>query len=141
MSELFLDTGVLVGAASQADAQHLASRRILARVVQREWRRVYTSDLVLAEALNFAARKMKRLEAADAILGLVFGRKEAPPVVSDVLRVHGGRLATAIDRFRAEFKAGLTLTDWSSVVLMKELRIDEIATFDRGLNQFVRTIS
>lgn len=141
MTELFLDTGILVGVSSAADAQHTRSREILRRVVEGEWRRVHTSDFVLAETLNFVARKIKRPEAAEVVLGIVFGTRESPPAVSGVLRVHGGRLATSIHRFRSEFASGLTLTDWSSVVLMEELGIEHVATFDAGLKPFVRTVS
>ena len=102
---------------------------------------MYTSDFVLAEALNFVARKIKRSDAAETILGLVFGTSEAPPVVTDVVRVHGGRLAAAIERFRTRFEAGLTLTDWSSVVLMDELGIRQIATFDSGLKPFAKAVA
>lgn len=132
MSRLFLDTGIFVAAVSATDEHHAAARSVLRRISAREWESVYTSDFVVAEALNYVARKIRRREAADLVLALAFGADDAPAFVSSVVRIHGGRFAAAVELLRSKFARGLSLTDWTSVVAMEEMRIGHIATFDGG---------
>jgi len=132
---LFVDTGVLLAAVLADDPGHAAARRILEDADR--WRGFHTSDYVLAEGLNFIRQKVRRKDAADSFLALAFGTNEDPPIVDEVLRVHGGRFAAALQRYRDEFDRGLSFTDWTSVVLMEEERLGAIATFDRGFHGIV----
>lgn len=132
MTRLFLDTGVLVALVNPRDACHARATAILDRIVEREWASVHTSDLVVVETMNFIARKFRVPGPADAVTGYVFGVDGAPPVVTDVTRVHAARFATTAARFRRHFADGLSFTDWSNLVVMEEERIRAIATFDGG---------
>lgn len=132
MTRLFLDTGVLVALVNPRDAHHARAAAILDRIVEGEWKSVHTSDLVVVEAMNFIARKLRVPGPADAVTAYVFGADGAPPVVTDVARIHAARFATTATRFRKHFDSGLSFTDWSSLVLMEEERIPQIATFDGG---------
>lgn len=132
MTRLFLDTGVLVASVAPRDAHHEAAWRILDRVAAGEWSSVHTSDYVVAESMNFIARKVKSKGAAEALADHVFGSTRGPAVVTSVLRIHSGRFATAAASFRKHFDEGLSFTDWTSLVVMEDERIGQIATFDRG---------
>lgn len=137
MTGLFLDTGVFVALVHKGDKQHQPARRLLDQIADGAFSGVYTSDYVLAEAWNFIRMKIRRQEAAETVSRLAFGRSNAPPLVTEILRVHGHRFAAALARYREEFERGLSFTDWTSVVLMDEARIGTIATFDRGFTGLV----
>lgn len=136
--DVFLDTGVLLAAVLPDDPNHPDAVRILE--ASEGWRSAQTSDHVVAEGLNFIRQKVRRRKVSEDLIGLVFGQEEKPPLVDDVLRVHSGRSAAALDRYRREFDRGLSFTDWTSVVLMDEEGLDAIATFDRGFKGLVDVV-
>lgn len=101
------------------------------------WTTVHTSDHVLAETLNYLRVKAPHPEHIASVLGLVFGTEDLSPVVTDVLRVHSGRFARALELFQDRFDQGLSFTDWTSVVCMEDEGIGEIATVDEGFEGLV----
>src|ERR1051325_10629392 len=56
--KLFLDTGFFIAAINTGDARCAQARAIAARLQEREWSSVHTSDYVVAEALNFAQGRL-----------------------------------------------------------------------------------
>lgn len=71
---------------------------------------------------------------------LAFGSKDVPPLMRSVSRVHSARFAAAVERYRNEFDRGLSLTDWTSVVVAEDEGCDEIATFDAGFRSLLRVV-
>ena len=140
MPSLFLDAGPLIALANPRDQHHAEAHAILAAIATRTWSTVHTSDHVLAETLNYLRRKVPRLGAAEVVVEHVFGSGDARPVVSTVFTVHGPRFVTALHRFQREFERGLSFTDWTTVVLMEEHGVGELATFDGGFEGLVRTV-
>ena len=137
---LFLDTAVLVARINPRDTRHKDAQAIFRRIQQGEWSAVHTSDYVVAEALNFIQARIGRKDAAEAIIDPLFGRAEAPPVVTSIIRIHSGRFATALERYRKHFDAGLSFTDCTSLVAMADERIKQIATFDAGFRAFADVV-
>lgn len=114
---------------------------ILDRIVDGEWVTVHTSDLVIAEALNYIQAKIGRKEAAHALRSHLFGSEDAPAIVASVLRTHSARFAAALDRYTRHFDAGLSFTDWASLVAMEDENIRTIATFDAGFHGWAEVLS
>lgn len=137
-SRVFLDTGVLLAAVLPRDPDRREAVEILHAVGRKEYISAHTSDYVVAEALNFVRMKVRRLETAETLLALVFGTDATPPVVASVLRIHGGRFARALELYRTEFRRGLSLTDWTSVVAARDAGIADVATFDAALRSAFR---
>ena len=138
--KLFLDTGFFIAAINTGDARCAQARAIAARIQEREWSSVHTSDYVVAEALNFAQGRLHSKRAAEALLDVVFGRPGARPIVQSVLRVHSGRFASALERYRKRFDDGLSFTDCTTLVVMHDERIKQLATFDAGFRGLVDVV-
>ncbi len=134
---LFLDAGPLVAAAVSSDLHHARGLAILRAIGSGQWSSAVTSDYVVTEACNFLRMKAKRREAVEGLMAILFGTAHAPPAVSTILRIHGGRFASALERFRDDFERGLSLTDWTTIVAMQEAGITDLATFDRGFHGLV----
>lgn len=100
---------------------------------------MHTSNFVLAEAFNFVAGRVKDPRVADALVGLVFGTESHAPLAT-IHQVHGARFAASLDRYRSAFDAGLSLTDWTTLVIMEEQGIEAVATFDRGFRGWARVV-
>lgn len=131
---------MLVAAANADDVRHARARRLLADIVAGEHGAPCTSDFVLAETFNFVRQRIGRKAAAEEVKAVVFGRPAARPLVEGVLRVSAPCLAASLERYLKKWPAGLSLTDWTSVVLMEERGIEAIATFDRGFEAWVQVV-
>lgn len=137
---VFLDAGVLVAFANRDDRLHEEAATGLDRVRRGVHGAPYTSDYVLAESYNFVRQKVKAPGPADAIHALAFGGDGAAPLVAEVLRVHPALFDAAYRRYRSEWDAGLSLTDWTTVELMERDGIEHIATFDGPLEGFAEGV-
>lgn len=135
--DVFLDTGILLALVLPGDPDHAAALRLLES--SENWRSLWTSDYVVAEGLDFLRQKVKRRKPAEDFIGLAFGA-EGKAHVDDVLRVHSGRFAAALERYRNEFDRGLSFTDWTSVILIEEKKLDAIATLDGGFRGLVDVV-
>jgi predicted nucleic acid-binding protein len=133
-----IDTGVFLAAVLTRDAHHQEAIDVL-RDVDAGRYRGHTTNFVLAEAFNFVTARVDDARVAEALFEIAFGspRRDAIAVVH---QIHGGRLAAALDRYRREFRAGLSLTDWTTLVVMADQRIAPLATFDRGFRGRVPTV-
>lgn len=129
---LFLDTAVFIAAVSRRDPHHEAAKQLVHQLQEGAWSSAHTSDYVVAEALNYARSRLRRREAERAILRLVFGAHDFPPLTPEVFRVHGGRFAKALQLYERYFDRGLSFTDATSLVLVEERRLGFLATTDRG---------
>lgn len=137
---VFLDAGVLVGMVTPWEKSHARAVGIFERIADRRLGAAYTSDCVLIEALNFLRRKVRRREPAEELKRLVFGSEETAPTIVEVHRVHATRFAKALEHYFREFDRGLSFTDWTIVVLMREKGIDTLATFDSGFDGLVNVV-
>ncbi|MGQ0534620.1 MAG: type II toxin-antitoxin system VapC family toxin [Methanobacteriota archaeon] len=135
---IFLDTGILV-ATNVKDPRHAETMRLLDAAAAAAWGRVFTSDFVLAEALNYVRRKVPRPSAAEDVLAIAFGTDELPPL-ADVLRVSTPTFAAALADYRARWDAGLSLTDWTTVAVMRERGIEHLATYDAGFGPWADVV-
>ena len=139
-ARVFFDTGPLLAAVIDQDPDHARARNLLERLSDGEWAAAHTSDYVLAEAFNYIRRKTKNPAPADALHRLVWGTADIEPLLASVVRIHGGRFAQALEHYRARFELGLSLTDWTSVVAMRDAGLAQIATFDAGFHAVVPTV-
>lgn len=131
---------MLVAFVNRDDAQHATARRLVAELARGSHGQLYTSDFVLAESLNFLRQRVRRAAVAETLVRMVMGDERTPPVVPELLRVHGTRFAEALALYLRRWEAGLSLTDWTIVVLMREHRVDSLVTFDRGFEAWVEVL-
>lgn len=137
---LFVDAGILVASVVKDDPRHPWAAEVLRSIGRGAWSQVVSSDLVVAEAPNFVRMKVPGREALEAVVALVVGEPAAGPVVTEFARVHGAGFAAGWDALRRCHDRGLSFTDCTSLVLARELGIANIATFDRGLDAFLRVV-
>jgi predicted nucleic acid-binding protein len=139
VKRLFVDTGVWIAATNRLDRDHEAAATIMAAIRDGEWVAL-TTDYIIAESLNFVRRKTPHPLIVASLLEHFFGSPDGPPLAHSVLRIHSARFARALERYQTHFDAGLSFTDWTSVVCLEEQRIDAIATFDGGFEAWATVV-
>jgi predicted nucleic acid-binding protein len=137
---VFVDTGILVAYANADDPRHGEAAEVVEAILGGAHGDAFTSDFVLAEAFNFIRQRVRSASVAKALDGDVFGRPATRPVVRDVLRVHGTIYAEARQHYLARWAAGLSFTDWTTVVLARHRGIATVATFDAGFAAWIEVV-
>lgn len=127
----------MVAAVSRRDPHHPAAKRLVYELRRGRWSAVHTSDYIVAEALNYVRARLDHRGAEQALLALFFGGAGMPPLTPEVLRVHSGRFAKALEAYTRYADHGLSFTDATSLVLIQEHGIGTIATLDMGFEGLV----
>lgn len=121
---VFIDTGILVALHNRRDTLHARSKAIMARIRNKEYGAMFTSDYVLDEATQVVLSRTRDRRLSQDLLSLCLGSGEALAIlnVDDEDFVQASRLFLESDE--------LSFTDCSTVVLMHRQGIEYVATFD-----------
>ncbi len=60
--------------------------------------------------------------------------------MDDVVRIHSARFVGALDLYRRHFDRGLSFTDCTTIAVMDELGMRDLATFDGGFEGLVGSV-
>lgn len=134
---VLLDTGVVFAFLHANDARHAEGVELISRVAQREFGQPFVTDHVIAE-LFILARTRTRSAALEESL------RRFLPMPNPALRgLAAVSLGTAFllptwEVFRQYRDQGLSFTDASLIVTLREMKLDQLATFDERLGRIVR---
>ncbi len=128
MIALFADTFYWVALADFAGSSH---KRALALTSERRSSRIFTTDEVLTEYLNFfsTAPAEFRREAADSVAGIL-----ANPIIRVIPQSRESFLA-GLQLYRARPDKGYSLVDCISMQTMSREGLTEVLTNDRHFEQ------
>lgn len=137
---VFVDTSVWVGLVNRDDRRHEEARALVDAIAAGDLGEPTTSDLVVAETLNYLRQRVRRKAAAQLFLDVALGGEGLPPLVPSVLRVHTRVFGPALERYVARWEAGLSFTDCTTLELVEQRRLGAVATFDGGFRPWVRVV-
>lgn len=124
-----LDTSLIWGRLYPQDRHHARATALFDLLARGRHGALVTNDAVYAEATSIAARSDHRADIIPRLDAFFFGRDS----MLEVHRFDQRAFAQARDRLLASPGRGLSLTDWSLVVLAERIRAEGIATFDDRL--------
>lgn len=121
---IFIDTAVWVAFHNQHDADHVRSKEILRRAFSGQYGNVYTSDYIVDEGTTLTYARTKNRGQSNSFLKMCIQSS----AVFTILSVgSAGFEETAKEYFKQN---GLSFTDCSNLVLMRQHGVQKIATFD-----------
>lgn len=136
---LFLDTGVVVAGHNVRDPNHARALEILREVRDGTHGTAYSSDFILDEAVTLAlVRTRSRNIALD--VGRFFMPERPDQGFVVLIHVDEATVRHAWDSF-VQRETRLSFTDWTTVELVKALRIDRVASFDAGLDPWIARLA
>jgi len=131
MAGLFVDTWGWLALRDKGDARHDAAVAAFNGALKAG--RVVTTDFVLDETFTLLFRRLSAPRATESVEFLM-AAVEAGSVV--LARISFPRFGEAVKlRLKYKDKPGISFTDFSSMVVMRELRVKEILTEDHHFTQ------
>jgi len=131
---VFIDTGIFVGAFLEKDQYHREAKELFERAYAREeFGRAFTSDYVLDEFVSFMishGRSKGRGVEKDFLENIRKGEDAIQNSKIKMLHVTDEILTDAKIYFREHYYLGLTLTDWTIALLMKDNEVENLLSFD-----------
>lgn len=137
----FVDTNIFVAAFNIRDRSHKKGNALLQKALE-TFDLLYTSDYILDECLSVAWARTNKLEFAQRIKliqELDHNIQESERI--ELLKVDESGFAAAKSYLRKFPKVIPTLTDWTSLVLMRDLDIRNILSFDDDFKKAKNRIS
>ncbi len=125
--KLFLDSGPLIAKFNQKDPYYTATKHIFDQIQTQEIdvSGFFTSNLVIAETLTHVIYSTQNLDYCRKILNLVENSKYI-----EVIYINKTLDAASRAVFLKYFDHELSFVDCANIVIMNELRIELIFTFD-----------
>jgi len=120
----FIDTNIFVAALNKKDKHHQEGKDVLTKAFKKfSW--LQTSDYILNECLTVAWTRTKNTNLIHQLDNLLQGSEKI-----EILKVDETTFATAKSYMRKHLNIIPTLTDWTTLVLMREHKILQILSFD-----------
>jgi len=120
----FIDTNIFVASLNKKDKHHEEGSDLLAKAFKK-FRWLQTSDYILNECLTVAWARTRNTNLIQQLDKLI---QESEKI--QILKVDETTFATAKSYMRKHPTIIPTLTDWTSLVLMRDHKIAEILSFD-----------
>ncbi len=133
---IFLDTGLFLAYENPRDANHRAAVGIVEGAADGTWGEVFTSDYVFDEAVTLALRRTRRADLALRVGRLILGTGPLGRMTG-LVYVSPEVFLRAWQRFSRWAVRGLSFTDCTTLELMANLRVAEVASFDRDFDGIV----
>lgn len=130
---LLVDTSFFVALKSLRDAAHARAVELFEEVLRGEHGAAHTTDFVFAEAVTVAMARTHRHSAAVDLGEFVLRVDDGRPLFS-VHHVTPDELREAWREFRRYRERDLSMVDWTSVVVARDVEAAAILSFDEGFD-------
>jgi len=120
----FIDTNILVAALNKKDKHHKEGRDLLTKAFQTH-PYLEASDYVLNESLTVAWARTRNSELVQQLDNLIQASEKI-----EILKVDETTFATAKTYMGKHPNTIPTLTDWTTLILMRDHKIQQILSFD-----------
>ena len=127
------DTSFFVAVKSLRDTNHSRAVDLLQEIIRGEHGVAHTTDFIFAEAVTTALARTHRHSAAVGVGEFVHLAHEGSMLFS-MNHVTPDQLQEAWRQFRSYTDRELSMTDWTSVVVARDLDVDAILSFDHGFD-------
>lgn len=121
-----VDSGVWIGASNPKDGHHREAARVLRAISSGEFGKVFITDLIFSEVVTYIRRKVGKMQSSEVARMLLDSERV------EIRFVDEHTFSAAYHLF--ERYPDLSFTDAASVVMMKDLGIRQIISFDRGFD-------
>ncbi len=128
---IFLDSSFLVSVEVVTDQNHNRAVEIMDEIIRGEFGEAVTSDYIFDETITVTFARTKDL-GKTALVGEVLLNS------SRMLKVEDPVFKESWEVFKTQKSAKFSFTDCTTVSLMKEHKIENIATFDKDFKKIKR---
>ena len=127
------DTSFLLAARNLRDANHDRAVQLLRELLRGEHGRPHVTDFIFAEAVTIALARTNRHSAAVGMGDMLQQERDGRRLFT-WHHVTPAQVDTAWAELRRHADKALSMTDWMSIVVARELELDAILSFDEGFD-------
>ena len=136
---VLLDTDFLVAYWNPDEARHAEADELFESLARGERGRLFLTDFIVDEAATLALRRARSPAQAQSFVRFLLGIPPAPRALA-LLHVGPELFFRASERFLRMTSRGLSFTDCTSLEVLREFRLDAIASFDSGFRGLATTL-
>jgi predicted nucleic acid-binding protein len=133
---VLVDTGIFVAAFTTRGAWHADGTHWVERLGSGEFGKVFTTDYLVAEALNSFVGKARDPGLPERVARNLLGEGGSPWV--KVLHVDEVTWRQAREVFRGFSRPGLSFTDCIALTVVRQFDLEAFVRFDCGFDGFIR---
>ena len=130
---VLLDTSFVIALKNPRDADHARALARFREMLQGIHGALFSTNVVFAEAVTMARVRMRRFTAAVGVSEFFFSAYDGKPLVR-LQHLTPPQLTAAWAEYRRHEDKELSLVDWASVAVARDLELDAIASFDEGFD-------
>lgn len=135
---VFIDTGVFIAYVNRKDEHHMCASSLLERIMKNRFGAAFTSDMVFDEAMTFILYKTGDINKAILVRDLILGNEEKDiPQFINLIFIDREILDKGLNTFVKYADKRLSFTDCSTIELMKNRDIENIASFDSDFDGII----
>ncbi|HMF32844.1 MAG TPA: PIN domain-containing protein [Candidatus Lokiarchaeia archaeon] len=133
---IFLDTGFFIALKNSRDIHHHAALNALAKMREKAYGQLYTSDYILDEAVTVAVSRTGRLDIVQDV-----GEFILHSTFIQMLKVSEADLVQAWKLMVDYFDRKLSFTDCTNLALIGTNQIQYLCTYDEMFNGLIAVIT
>jgi len=130
---LLVDTSFVVAVKNKDDKDHGRGIELLQELVRGQHGAAVSTEVVFLEAITTAYARTHRHSTAVGVGDLFFAAWEGKPLIQ-MRPVTTAQVHAAWSEFRRHRDKKLSMVDWTSVVVAKDLELEQILSFDDGFD-------
>jgi len=136
---VLLDTDFLVALWNPDERRHAEADSLFGALARGERGRLFVTDFIVDEAATLALRRARNPGQVRSFLRFLLGIPPAPRALA-LLHVGPELFHRASEPFLKMATRGLSFTDCTSLEILREYRIDAIASFNAGFRGLVSVL-
>jgi len=137
---VLLDTSFVIALRNQRDEHHARAAALFKELLEHRHGHMHATNLVFSETVTTAFARTRRHSSAVAA-GEVFLLQHGGRPLVRMHHLTGPQLLSAWDEFRRYRDKKLSMVDWTSVVVARELEVDHVLSFDEEFDGILPRLS
>jgi len=123
---VFIDTNILAAAKLKRDVDHKRANTLLHDAFYGEFGHIFTSDYVFDETITLLLMRTKKYQ-----LVREYGNSILTSSIIEIIKVNDKIFEIAWDLFGSIQDKLLSFTDFTTIAIVEELKINKIMSFDK----------
>ncbi len=122
---IFIDTSAFYALADQGENNHLTAKNIIENIIVKSSYKMITTDYIIDETLTLISKRVGKYYS------LMFLDNITASDLLKIIKINENQFFKTIELFKRYENESFSFTDCSSFVIISDLKIEKVFTFDK----------